>query len=381
MSLRSLRAVATQFWINGVVFASFVPRLPEIRDRIGVDLATLGLLLTLGSLGGLGGSAVCRPLIERYTTRRTMVGSTIGLIVALPLIGFASGPGVLLVGLMLLHLFDVITDVAMNLQASWLSARRPVPVINRLHGLWSIGTVVGGVGASIAASRVSLRTHLLVVAAVLLATLAYVAPRLLSTDPTPSPESDGTGSGRHRYRKASVVFAVLAVASIALEMIPADWASLRLADDLGASGGVAGLGFVAVTSGMVVGRFTGDYMTVALGSTRLIRLAAVISVAGLTVGGLSSFLALSLIGFALAGLGASVLFPRLYDEAAQAPGRPGAALAALAAGIRIGAFAVPVTVGALAGTATLAVGTAMTMVALPGAAVIVSLSRRDPHRS
>ncbi|MCP4222575.1 MAG: MFS transporter, partial [Actinomycetia bacterium] len=72
--IRSLRAVATQFWINGMVFASFIPRLPEIRDRIEIDLATLGLLLTLGSLGGLAGSAICGPVIQRFGTRRAMIG-------------------------------------------------------------------------------------------------------------------------------------------------------------------------------------------------------------------------------------------------------------------------------------------------------------------
>ena len=40
--------------------------------------------------------------------------------------------------------FDVLVDVSMNMQASWLSARRHTPVMNRLHGLWSLGTVVGG---------------------------------------------------------------------------------------------------------------------------------------------------------------------------------------------------------------------------------------------
>ena len=35
---RALRAVALQFLINGMVVASYVPRLPEIRDALGIDL-------------------------------------------------------------------------------------------------------------------------------------------------------------------------------------------------------------------------------------------------------------------------------------------------------------------------------------------------------
>ena len=47
--------------------------------------------------------------------------------------------------LMVLLFFDIFIDVAMNVQGSALSARRHAPVMNRLHGLWSLGSVAGGV--------------------------------------------------------------------------------------------------------------------------------------------------------------------------------------------------------------------------------------------
>ena len=40
-------------------------------------------------------------------------------------------------------------------------------------------------------------------------------------------------------------------------MVNSDWSAFRLTDDLGTSEGVAGLAFVAFTTGMV-GRFGGD---------------------------------------------------------------------------------------------------------------------------
>ncbi|MFT7475001.1 MAG: hypothetical protein ACI81L_001933, partial [Verrucomicrobiales bacterium] len=36
---RALKAVAVQFFVNGAVVASYVPRLPSIRDNLDVDLA------------------------------------------------------------------------------------------------------------------------------------------------------------------------------------------------------------------------------------------------------------------------------------------------------------------------------------------------------
>jgi hypothetical protein len=64
--------------------------------------------------------------------------------------------------LALIMLLDPIVDVAMNIQGSNISARRKKPVMNRLHGLWSVGSVVGGLIASImAVLTVSLQWHLL----------------------------------------------------------------------------------------------------------------------------------------------------------------------------------------------------------------------------
>ena len=79
------------------------------------------------------------------------------------------------------------------------------------------------------------------------------------------------------------------------------------------------------------------------------------------------------------GLGIATLLPGLYDAAAKLPGRSGAGLGALTAGIRTSVLTVPLTVGALAGT-DLAVGDAMAIVTLPAlvgfAFVTVAIRRR-----
>ena len=143
---RALAAVAMQFFLNGAVFASFMPRLPEIRGRIGTTTGGLGLMLSIAGIIGIAGSALVGPAIEKFGTWRVvMLGGTI-LGGSLPLIGVANGKAVFLIGLVLMMTFDVFVDVAMNMQASWLSARRHAPVINRLHGL--AGFVFVGLGAS-----------------------------------------------------------------------------------------------------------------------------------------------------------------------------------------------------------------------------------------
>ena len=72
----------------------------------------------------------------------------------------------------------------------------------------------------------------------------------------------------------------------------------------------------------------------------------------------------SCIGFGLSGIGISVLFPAIYDSAAQHPTRPGAALGAMSAGMRLGAVFTPFAVGSLADLGG-NVGIAMVAVVLP----------------
>jgi hypothetical protein len=108
-------------------------------------------------------------------------------------------------------------------------------------------------------------------------------------------------------------------------------------------------------------------------------MATVTALAGVAVATLVPWPALAVAGFALAGLGAAVLFPRIYDEAAQAA-RPGAMLGAMAAGIRVSAFTVPVAIGYLGSTDALPVGAAMALVIFPAGACILAVSDRGQRR-
>ena len=263
--------------------------------------------------------------------------------------------------------FDVLVDVPMNMQASWLSARRHTPVMNRLHGLWSLGTVVGGFSAAwVAALGVSLRVHLVSAGTILLLVLAFVANGVLRQDET----HDNPGSGSHRdptrLRMGStlVLFLLAGVFAVALEYTSSDWAAFRLVDDFGVGAGFAGLGYIAATGGMTIGRMSGDWVVVRLGTYRLQQLAIALSGIGLAIAAFTPNRYSTLIGFLLAGVGTSTLLPRLYDDAAKLPGRPGGGLGALTAGVRLAVLVFPVVVGTLAATA-LSVGSAIAIATLP----------------
>lgn len=373
---RALRAVGVQFWVNGVVVASYVPRLPGIRDRLELDLATIGTLIAVATATGLVGSIGVGPAVDRFGTKQVMLGGALALVFALPFVSVAPSALSLLVVLAVIAASDVFTDVAMNIQGSVLSARRRVPVMNRLHAMWSLGTVVGGlISAAMAAWNVDLRIHLVGASAFLLCALVYVAPGLLSTDQRHDDNTTTPPTATTPTSSIVVMFGLLGAAAIVPEMINSDWAAFRLTDDLGASEALAGIAYVSFTAGMVAGRLAGDTAVDRFGGRVILQRATLLAAIGIVLATLVPVTAAVFVGLFLAGSGVSVMFPQLYDAAARAP-RSGQALGALTAGSRIALLIAPLLVGVLADTDALDVGAAIAITTVPAALLLLVLSSR-----
>lgn len=372
---RALRAVAVQFWVNGAVVASYVPRLPGIRDNLGVDLATIGVIMAVATSFGLIGSVIQGPIVERFGTRKSMLGGALMLVLILPLVSVMNTAIGLLLVLGALSISDVVTDVSMNMQGAVLSKRRSVPVMNRLHAMWSLGTVVGGIIATVMASLdVDLRVHLVGASAVLGATLLYVSPGLLRDD-TFQPANDQPVRKPGKATGVVITFAALGAAAIIPEMINSDWAAFRLTDDLGASQGLAGIAYVAFTTGMVIARFAGDALVQRVGSAVLLQRATLLAAVGIILAMLIPASAAVFVGLFLAGLGVSVMFPQLYDAAVHHE-RPARALGGLTAGPRVALLVAPIAVGFMANSDALNVGGAVAIATVPAALLVLVLSRR-----
>ncbi|MFT6762120.1 MAG: fucose permease, partial [Candidatus Aldehydirespiratoraceae bacterium] len=251
------------------------------------------------------------------------------------------------------------------------------------------GTVVGGVAASqLAGLGVSLKVHLLVVAVALLAVVLVVGSGLLREDEhhsSPPDAVDGMAAGTPGVAPVSIpkrwlrgplaLFALAGGCSIVMELSSSDWAAFRLSDDFGATAGVAGLAYVAFTAGMTIGRFGGDSMLLRCGHQRVADIGIALTMIGLTVASFAPTQWIVTVGYLIAGLGVATQFPKLYDDAAKYPGRPGAGLGALTGGSRVALLFTPVLVGTLA-SSRLSIGAATAILTLPAAFGFLVISRR-----
>ena len=174
----------------------------------------------------------------------------------LPLVGLAPSGWALFAVLVGYGTADAVTDVSMNVAGVEAQRRLGRPVLNSMHGVWSIGAVLGGfTGSGVAALGVALVLHLGTVA-VLCVAVALLAARSV---PAVSGEgARGAGEAHSRITPALALLCGLAVMAALVEAAPYSWSTVYLAQHTGASPGTAGLGFTAFVTGMLMARLVAD---------------------------------------------------------------------------------------------------------------------------
>ena len=364
-------AVAALFFTNGAAFASWAPRIPELADRIGVDLAGLGLTLLMMGVGGLIGTGPAGRLIDRLGSRRVSVAGAIAVSIAVASMGLAQSPFTLGLILLVVGLSDVTADLGMNAQAVSVQIRGST-AINRLHGLWSIGTVAGGsIGAAAAGAGITIESHLLIVG-VLTAGVAWASNRgLTDAQPVAPTETEARSPAG-----PMVLLGLLGLTAAFLEAPGSEWSATFIDDAFAAGPATAALGFVAFTTGMTVSRLVGDSIAARWGDTRSFTGSLPVAAAGWAAVVLAPNPAVAITGFALAGLGTGMIFPQLYASGASGMlVSQGRGLAAMSLGARLGFLLVTPAVGLLGSRVGLDVGLASIMG--PVLVVLYVLGRRS----
>ena len=323
--------------VNGLVFSNFLPRIPEIRDQLGVSNTGLGGSLLGGGLGGIVGSLLVARVLRRTTTKNLVTIAATCLSIGLPVIAFMGSPIGLLVALFVLGFADTFNDISMNAQGVRIQEVVGRPIIQRLHGGWSLGSFAGtGIGLLAAAANVNIKVHFTIVGLVMLGAVWTARPHLLATDPAP-PVTTSSAARSRLVSPIVIAMSAMAMGVAFLEATPNDWSSITMRDAFDVSKRWSGLGTVVFAGAMLVGRLGGDHAKLWLGSKRFLGLATVLAAIGGLVVVAASSAGAGLLGFAIWGLGISVMFPLLYEMAATLPGTSeGAGLGAMVIGQRSG---------------------------------------------
>jgi MFS family permease len=387
--LRAARAaVAACFFINAVLFANLVPRLPEVKDRLDLTNATLGAALAALPLGSLVSALASAALMRRFGSARVASWGLVVLAAAVWAAAVAPSWWLLAAALFVAGALDAVVDVAQNAHGLRVQRAYDRSILNAFHGVWSIGAVAGGLLGSVAAGlRVPLALHLGVVA-VVFAGLALVARRRMLPGPDRDDAVSATGpeevprGGIRAALPALAALGVLATAGAFVEDAGSSWSALYLRGEIAVGAATAGLGFVALQGAMTVGRLTGDRVVDRFGQRRVARAGGVLIAVGMGLALAVPSLATTLVGFALAGLGVATLVPAVYAAADELPGlRHGVGLTLVNWLLRIGFLLSPPLVGAIADATSLRVGLLTVVVAGVATLVLGRVLPRTVSRS
>jgi MFS family permease len=367
------------FFINAVLYANVVPRLPEIKAELGLSNSSLGAAIAAMPLGALVAGLSAAPLMRRFGSAR--VASRGLVVLALAVFGVAVAPnwGVLAAAFLVAGALDAIVDVSQNAHGLRVQRLYQRSILNAFHGIWSIGAVTGGLlGSAAAGLDVPLVWHLGGVA-VVFSIVALGISRLMLPGADDSDRIEPAAEEAHRpvptgrsARRAAVpalvALGVLAACGAFVEDAGASWSALYLRTELDAGAATAGLGFVALQGAMTVGRLTGDRVVDRFGQRLVVQVGGALTAAGMGLALAFPSIATTLVGFALAGLGVATLIPAVYHAADELPGlRRGTGLAVINWLLRIGFLLSPPVIGLLADATSLRVALLAVVVAGLGA--------------
>ncbi|MGN6425873.1 MAG: MFS transporter [Leifsonia sp.] len=339
-------AVFVIFILSGLALATWVARIPGVRDDLGLgtDPSSVGLLILGMSVGAIVGLTVSSPLLVRFGPHKGMVGGLVIVAVGTALIGVGStvlhAVPLVAIGLILLGFGNGMVDVMMNVEGTAVEREIGKTLMPLMHACFSLGTVIGaGLGAAAAALHVAVVWHLgLVAVAVVVA--AVIAIRFIPREAELGDEAEEKPRVPfgQRMRTALAVWADWRLILIGVVMLGMafgegsanDWVALAVVDGHGQSNSTGAIVFGCFVAAMTVGRVLGGPVVDRIGRVAAIRITAGMGVIGLLLFILGGPMWVVVLGTVLWGLGVSLGFPLGMSAAADGSTNTAARVSAVA---------------------------------------------------
>jgi fucose permease len=312
------RAIAAVFFVNGVTLATWISRIPTLPNRLALSPGQVGMALMALAAGALAAFPFTGRLVDTRSSAVTVTGFALVMLLALPFVGLAPHLLALVPALFVFGVGNGGMDVSMNAQGITVERLAGRSIINSLHGCFSLGAFAGAaLGAGAAQANVAPVVHFLGVSLLGLAVLSQVRRWLLPD--VREPRQSAAAPAFALPPRSLGLLGALALCTSVGEGAMADWSGLYLREVLGASAGVAALGFAAFSVAMLAGRFSGDALVRWFGAPRLVRAGGALAAAGLGIALVLNQPAVMLLGFAAVGLGLSVVYPLVFSAAGNHP--------------------------------------------------------------
>ena len=344
----TLVAYAT-FAIYGAAMNAVGPTLAPIAQTFGVSLGTTGVLFGVGGVGFLLVVFLAGYVADRVGKRAVLLVGIAGVLIGLVGQGLAMAFAFLLVAALVTNVGNGLLESSVGGLVVDLHAERRTPALNLLHSSFGVGAFLGPLVGGALVLVADWRAVYVAFAIGFLCLLAFVLS-LHHYFPQPSPEEPIHWQEippllRSRTIQLGTVGIFLYVAG---ELSISAWGVPYLEEVRGHSTLVASFGVSLFWLTIAAGRAASAWISAYLKPERLLQASASLSALGTLVLLTAPGLVLSLLGFALAGLGAAAIYPTIMAvSTARFPRMSGTVTGLITTATGLGIVFGPMIVGRL----------------------------------
>jgi MFS family permease len=339
-ALRISRAPVAAFVCVGLAWGCFAAMVPVLKARIGVADDTFGLML-LGTSIGLATTLYLAPRWDRRMGALALPAGSALLALVILGPGLAATPLALFCVLVVAGTVSGLTDVVMNARVGELEARHGRSLMNVNHAMFSVAYAASAfLTGLMREAELPPEAIFAVTGALILA----IAP--FQRMETSLQAEQGARAGSLPLRVVAICGAIVLIAFMA-EATVESWSALHIERTLGGRAAEGAFGPVMLGLTMALGRFSGQGLAMRYDETRVIAIAALLAATGVLVSAAAPTPAVAYIGFALLGLGISVIGPMGLALASRLspPARRTAVIARVAIIGFLGFFVAPAAMG------------------------------------
>lgn len=339
-------AVAAFFFCQGICFASWASRIPDIKMSLHLTDGALGSILLALPAGQLTAMPFSGRLVTRFGSRKILRVCLIFYAICLTNIGLASAPWQLALALYFFGVCGNMCNISVNTQAIGAERLYARPIMTSFHGAWSVAGFTGAaIGLLMAAQHVKPYMHFWIIA-VFVFLVILLAEKYLQRGRSAAVEKKPFFS---RPDAVLMQLGIIGFCSMASEGAMFDWSGVYFQQVVHVPKSLTVLGYVSFMVMMATGRFLGDKLIEKHGRKKMLQVSGLLISTGLFISVLFPYLVTATLGFLIVGFGVSSIVPMVYSSAGRVSKiPPGMALAAVSSISFLGFLMGPPLIGYIA---------------------------------
>lgn len=345
-------SVSLFYFGQGIAFASWASRIPDIKHSLNLSDGALGSILLALPLGQLFTMPISGRLVTKYGSKKILTITAPLYVLALGNLGLATVPWHLAAFLFLFGVIGNMCNIAVNTQGVEAEKLFIKPIMTSFHGAWSIAGFSGAlIGLLMVNLHISPYYHFWIITALIWINVFFNFKHLVP----------GKGAQTERKPKLFVKpegvllqLGVIGFCSMATEGAMFDWSGVYFKEIVKAPASLVILGYASFMVMMAIGRFIGDGIIARLGRKNTIVFSGIVISTGMFISVFFPFIITATIGFMLVGLGVSSIVPTVYSVAGKnGKTPPGMAIAMVSSVSYLGFLMGPPLIGYISALSSL----------------------------